>query len=71
MSGTRSRITEGQVVLSFGLPFAIIPLVIFTSRANIMGDLVNRRHTTVLASMIAAIIVILNIYLLYRTFVTG
>lgn len=60
-----------QVVLSFGLPFAIIPLVMFTSRADIMGDLVNRRITTVLAGLVAAIIVVLNVYLLYRTFVTG
>lgn len=60
-----------QVVLSFGLPFAIIPLVMFTSRADIMGDLVNRRITTILAGLIAAIIVALNVYLLYKTFVTG
>jgi manganese transport protein len=60
-----------QVVLSFGLPFAIIPLVMFTSRSDIMGELVNRRITTILASLIAAIIVALNIYLLYKTFVTG
>ena len=60
-----------QVVLSFGLPFTIIPLVLFTSRADIMGELVNRRLTTVLAGLIAAIIVVLNVYLLYKTFVTG
>ena len=60
-----------QVVLSFGLPFAIIPLVIFTSSSSIMGDLVNKRITTILASLVAAIIVVLNVYLLYRTFVTG
>jgi len=60
-----------QVVLSFGLPFAIIPLVMFTSRSDIMGELVNRRITTILASLVAAIIVALNIYLLYKTFVTG
>lgn len=60
-----------QVVLSFGLPFAIIPLVMFTSRADIMGDLVNRRITTILAGLIAAIIVALNVYLLYKTFITG
>jgi manganese transport protein len=60
-----------QVVLSFGLPFATIPLVIFTSSSNIMGDLVNKRITTILASLVAAIIVVLNVYLLYRTFVTG
>ena len=60
-----------QVVLSFGLPFTIIPLVLFTSRSDIMGELVNRRLTTVLAGLIAAIIVVLNVYLLYKTFVTG
>jgi manganese transport protein len=57
-----------QVVLSFGLPFAIIPLVIFTSRHDVMGVLVNRRATTVLVSVIAALIVSLNLYLLYQTF---
>ena len=60
-----------QVVLSFGLPFAIIPLVMFTSRSDIMGELVNRRVTTILAGLIAAIIVALNVYLLYKTLITG
>ena len=60
-----------QVVLSFGLPFAIIPLVMFTSRSDIMGELVNRRITTILAALIAAIIVVLNVYLLYKTLITG
>ena len=57
-----------QVVLSFGLPFAIIPLVMFTSRRDIMGDLVNQRVTTLIASAIAGIIVVLNIYLLVQVF---
>jgi manganese transport protein len=57
-----------QVMLSFGLPFAIIPLVMFTSRKEVMGVLVNRRSTTLLASLAAAIIVVLNLYLLYQTF---
>ncbi len=60
-----------QVVLSFGLPFAIIPLVMFTSRSDIMGELVNRRITTILAGLIAAVIVVLNVYLLYKTLITG
>jgi manganese transport protein len=60
-----------QVVLSFGLPFAVIPLVMFTRRPDIMGDLVNRRITTILAGLVAAVIVVLNAYLLYKTFVTG
>jgi manganese transport protein len=55
-----------QVVLSFGLPFAIIPLVIFTSRKDIMGVLTNHKLTTVVASVVAAIVVCLNVYLLYQ-----
>jgi manganese transport protein len=60
-----------QVVLSFGLPFAIVPLVMFTSRKDIMGVLVNRRVTTILASVIAALIIALNLYLLVQTFSGG
>ena len=60
-----------QVVLSFGLPFAIIPLVLFTGRRDLMGVLVNRRLTTVLATVIAALVIVLNIYLLVQTFVGG
>lgn len=60
-----------QVVLSFGLPFAVIPLVIFTSRRNVMGVLVNRRITTVLLSIVAAVIIALNLYLLHQTLFGG
>ncbi len=60
-----------QVVLSFGLPFAVVPLVMFTRRNDIMGVLVNRRITTVLAGLIAAVIIALNGYLLYQTLFTG
>jgi manganese transport protein len=57
-----------QVVLSFGIPFALIPLVYFTSRHDLMGGLVNRRITTIAASVVAAAIVALNIFLLAQTF---
>ncbi len=60
-----------QVVLSFGIPFALIPLVIFTRRRDLMGPLVNHRYTTLLASLVAAIIVGLNLFLLYQTFFGG
>ena len=56
-----------QVVLSFGIPFALVPLVYFTARRDIMGALVNRRITTVAASAIAAVIIALNIFLLAQT----
>lgn len=55
-----------QVMLSFGLPFALVPLVLFTSRRDLMGVLVNRRGTTILAGALTAVIVALNIFLLYR-----
>ena len=57
-----------QVVLSFGIPFALVPLVWFTSRPEIMGTLVNRRFTTTVAVLIAAVISALNVFLLGQTF---
>ncbi len=57
-----------QVVLSFGIPFAVIPLVMFTRDREFMGGLVNRRLTTLLAGAVATVIVALNIFLLQQTF---
>ncbi len=57
-----------QVVLSFGLPFAVVPLILFTRRRDVMGVLVNHRATTLAASAAAVVIIALNIYLLYQTF---
>jgi manganese transport protein len=57
-----------QVVLSFGIPFALIPLVWFTSRRDLMGGLVNRRVTTAAAGAVALIISSLNVFLLAQTF---
>ena len=57
-----------QVVLSFGIPFALIPLVMFTSRREVMGALVNRRLTIVAAICVAALISALNVFLLAQTF---
>jgi manganese transport protein len=55
-----------QVVLSFGLPFAIIPLIQFTRRRDIMGGLVNRPITTFMASLVALLIISLNFFLIYQ-----
>jgi manganese transport protein len=49
-----------QVVLSFGIPFALVPLVLLTSRRDVMGSLVNRPVTTALAAVVTAVIVLLN-----------
>ena len=57
-----------QVVLSFGIPFALVPLVALTRRKDIMGELVNRSLTTWAAATTAAVIIGMNGYLLYVTF---
>jgi manganese transport protein len=64
---TRSLVLS-QVVLSFGIPFALVPLVLLTRRRDVMGALVNRRITTVVAAIVAALITALNLFLLYETF---
>jgi manganese transport protein len=56
-----------QVVLSFGIPFALVPLVLLTSKREVMGELVNRRITTVVACVVAGLIICLNVFLLGQT----
>jgi manganese transport protein len=63
-----SCLVISQVVLSFGIPFALVPLVLLTRRADVMGALVNRRVTTAAAAAIAAVIIALNVFLLVSTF---
>jgi len=53
-----------QVVLSFGIPFALVPLVALTRRADIMGELANRHLTTIAAAGTAGLIIAMNVYLL-------
>ena len=60
-----------QVVLSFGLPFALVPLVLFTRRRDLMGSLANMRATTAVAVVVVGLIVALNLVLLYQTFHGG
>src|SRR5215208_5830704 len=62
--GTGQLLILSQVVLSFQLPFAIVPLVMFTADRRKMGDLVAPRWVTVLAALVAAIIIALNVKLL-------
>ncbi|WP_264990470.1 Nramp family divalent metal transporter [Lysinibacillus piscis] len=56
-----------QVILSFGIAFALVPLVLFTSKKAIMGNLVNHRITTTLGWLVVVIVITLNIYLLWET----
>ena len=57
-----------QVVLSFGIPFALVPMVLLTRRADIMGALVNRRAHDRRREHRRAMIICLNGFLLYETF---
>ncbi|WEH41198.1 Nramp family divalent metal transporter [Streptomyces sp. AM 2-1-1] len=55
-----------QVVLSFGIPLALAPLLVFTARRSVMGGLVNRPVTTVAAAVVVLVISSLNIFLVVR-----
>jgi manganese transport protein len=65
---TTQALVTSQVVLSFGIPFALIPLILVTRRRDVMGALVNRPLTTALASTIAGVVICLNVVLLIETF---
>jgi len=63
-----STLVLSQVALSFGIPFALVPMLLLTRRVDIMGALVNNTVTTWAAATIAAVIISLNVFLLYETF---
>jgi manganese transport protein len=62
-----SSLVISQVMLSFGIPFALVPLVLLTRRRDLMGALANRAVTTAAASLVAAAIIALNAFLLFQT----
>src|SRR5699024_5221677 len=64
---TTDALVISQVVLSFGIPFALVPLIMLTRRTPLMGRLANRPVTTADASCIAALIIALNAFLLFDT----
>ncbi len=64
---TTEALVISQVVLSFGIPFALIPLVLLTRRRDVMGALVNRRSTTFVAAVVAGVICCLNVTLIALT----
>ncbi|HEY2311549.1 MAG TPA: Nramp family divalent metal transporter [Gaiellaceae bacterium] len=63
-----SALVLSQVVLSFGIPFALVPLVLLTRRRDVMGEHVNRLPTTVVAVAFAILISALNVFLLAQAF---
>jgi manganese transport protein len=63
-----ATLVVSQVVLSFGIPFALVPMILLTRRADVMGALVNRGVTTAVAGVVATLIICLNVFLLEQTF---
>ena len=55
-----SALVVSQIVLSFGIPFALVPMLVLTHRKDVMGDLANRTSTTVLGAAVAGVIIALN-----------
>lgn len=70
-SETAKLLILSQVILSFQLPFAVVPLVMFTADRAKMGPLVAPRWLTGLAAVIAAVIIVLNLNLLYHVATNG
>jgi manganese transport protein len=66
-----SALIASQVVLSFGIPFALIPLLLIARKKNVMGSLTNPPWLTLVASAIAAVIIGLNTFLLVQLFSGG
>jgi manganese transport protein len=60
-----------QVVLSFGIPFALVPLVVLTSQRRIMGNHASGIVMTVIAGAVAAVITVMNLFALYQQFFGG
>jgi manganese transport protein len=58
-----------QVVLSFGIPFALVPLVMLTRRRDLMGSLANPTWLTAIVSVLSALIIALNVFLLEQVFI--
>jgi manganese transport protein len=68
---TTTTLVISQVVLSFGIPFALVPMILLTRRKDVMGALVNTRLTSVVATVVATIVICLNVFLLLDTLVLG
>ncbi len=64
---TTNALVYSQIVLSFGIPFALVPLVLLTRNRQVMGEMVNRPITTRLIWLVTGVIVALNLYLIAST----
>ncbi len=66
--GTTNLLVLSQVILSMQLSFAVVPLVLFTNSKSKMGEFANKLFLKILVGVVTAIIIALNMYLLYDTF---
>jgi manganese transport protein len=66
---TTTTLVISQVVLSFGIPFALVPMILLTRRKDVMGALVNGRVTSAVAFVVAGVVICLNVFLLLDTLV--
>ncbi len=64
-----AALVASQVVLSFGIPFALVPLVMLTRRRDLMGSLANPGWLTVVVSVLSGLIIALNVFLLEQVFI--
>ncbi|GIN59006.1 hypothetical protein J8TS2_33250 [Lederbergia ruris] len=69
--GTADLLLWSQVILSLQLPFAVVPLVVFTNTKDKMGEFSNRIWTKILAWICTTVIIVLNIFLIIYIAVTG
>lgn len=63
----QKALVASQVILSFGIPFALVPLLCFTANRKVMGNLVNRKAVTLIGGVICTLIIGLNAYVLFFT----
>lgn len=68
VSDTTQALVLSQVTLAFGLPFALVPLLVFTARSEVMGDFVNRTVTTAVGAAATAVVIALNVFVLVHGF---
>lgn len=61
----QKALVASQVILSFGIPFALIPLVRFTADKKLMGNLANRPFLSAIGVAVCTLIIILNVYVLF------
>jgi len=67
VTDTTQALVLSQVTLAFGLPFALVPLLIFTARRSVMGSFANRVWTTTIGGFATAVVIALNVFVLLHT----